>query len=464
MSLANTNCDAVISPMPPMACDQIGGFSFLSTLRTNAFCAFPPRCLEEPVIRLSAAGKALIIACSPEAFRHVLLNHEQDYRRPPIGRRALGAIFGRGLAVSEGEEWRRQRQTVSPAFTPRTLPILSKQIMRCAAQACSRLEQSNGAEVDLLGEMQKLSLEIAVTTMFSLEVETFGVELRAMVSEFMRTIGRPYPSDFLLPDVVPTPVRIRRALFRRRWIRLIRSIIKTRRDTGRAETARDLFDMLTEAYGPDQDELVTDQVSTMIVAGHETTALALFWTCTLLAKAPDWQSALAAETCGMDLSVEAAATALPKLTVTRAIVQEALRLYPPLFMSARQAVRPQDICGIHVQKGAIVFMPFWLLHRNPRWWSAPGTFDPRRFLDGVESDRFAYLPFGAGPHVCLGATLAMTEAILVIARLAREWIISIANDRPILPVGRVTTQPDHTPAFVLRRRPPVGSIASARQF
>jgi cytochrome P450 len=114
--------------------------------------------------------------------------------------------------------------------------------------------------------MQTLSLEIAATTMFSLEAETFGSELRAMVSEFTRTIGRLYPGDFLLPDAVPTPVRIRRTLFRRRWIRLIHSIIRTRRAAGRPDAARDLFDLLSEAYGPDQEELLTDQVSTMIVA------------------------------------------------------------------------------------------------------------------------------------------------------------------------------------------------------
>jgi hypothetical protein len=136
MSITDASCAAVISLMPPMARNQIGGLGVLSALRNNAFNAFPPRCLEEPVIRLSAAGKPLIIACAPEAIRHVLSTHVQDYRRPPAGRRVLGAIFGRGLAVSEGEDWRRQRQAVSPAFTPRMTPLLARQIMRCTAAAC----------------------------------------------------------------------------------------------------------------------------------------------------------------------------------------------------------------------------------------------------------------------------------------------------------------------------------------
>jgi cytochrome P450 len=144
-------------------------------------------------------------------------------------------------------------------------------------------------------------------------------------------------------------------------------------------------------------------------------------------------------------------------------VQEALRLYSPAFMAARQAVRSHDICGTHVPKGATILMPFWLLHRNPRWWPAPGTFDPRRFLGGVVPDRFTYMPFGAGPHICIGALLAMSEAVLVIARLSRESIISMSQDRPVLPVGRMITRPDHATAFVLRRRPAIGGIAPTPQ-
>jgi cytochrome P450 len=268
----------------------------------------------------------------------------------------------------------------------------------------------------------------------------------------MDTVGRLYPTDVLLPDGVPTLLRARRALFRRRWIRLIRSIIELRGDALHVGAPRDLFDLLREAHGSDSEELLADEVSTMIVAGHETTALTLFWMCTLLAKAPQWQTALAAEASHLDLSVEGAATSLPKLVLTRAVVEETLRLYSPAFMTGRLAKRSHEMCGTRVAEGSIVLIPYWLLHRNPRWWSNPEAFDPSRFLEDTKTDPLTYLPFGVGRHVCIGAQLAMSESILVMARLLRSFTIAMVSDRPVLPVGTLSTRPDHAPTFVLQAR------------
>ena len=135
------------------------------------------------------------------------------------------------------------------------------------------------------------------------------------------------------------------------------------------------------------------------------------------------------------------------------MVRETLRLYPPAFMTARLARRAQDVCGIAVPAGAMVLIPLFLLHRNPSLWAAPDAFDPGRFLGGVEPDRYAYLPFGVGPNVCIGSQLALTEAILVLARLLRDWTLALPpSARPVLPVGILSTRPDHAPAFTLRRR------------
>jgi cytochrome P450 len=226
--------------MPPMASDRIGGLQMVWALRRNAFSAFPPRCLEEPVVKLRLAGRHLVLAASPDAIRHIMITHADDYVRLPFGRRVLGPIVGRGLLVSEGDTWRRQRRAMAPAFTPRNVPIMARHIMRCTEAACDRLERSLGTHVDLLHEMQILSLEIAATSLFSLEASKFGPELRTMVSEYMTTVGRLYPTDVLVPDGVPTPVRARRALFRRRWIRLIRSIIEMRGGGARVDAPRDL--------------------------------------------------------------------------------------------------------------------------------------------------------------------------------------------------------------------------------
>jgi cytochrome P450 len=442
----------VVAPMPPMASDRIGGVQMLLALRRNAFSAFPPRCLDEPVVKLRVAGRHLVLATSPDAIRHIMITHADDYVRLPFGRRVLGPIVGRGLLVSEGETWRRQRRAMAPAFTPRNVPIMARHIIRCTEVACDRLERSRGTQVNLLHELQMLSLEIAANSLFSMEASTFGPELRKMVSKYMDTVGRLYPTDVLLPDGVPTLLRARRALFRRRWIRLIHSIIEIRAGGARVDAPRDLFDLLREAHDSDREDLLADEVSTMIVAGHETTALTLFWMCTLLAKAPQWQTALAIEARRVDLSAEGAATGLPKLMITRAVVEETLRLYSPAFMTGRLAKRAHEICGTRIPEGSIVLIPYWLLHRNPRWWPNPGAFDPSRFLSGTEPDRFTYLPFGVGRHVCIGAQLAMSEATLAIARLLQKFTIAMTSDRPVLPVGTLSTRPDHAPTFVLQAR------------
>ena len=442
----------MVPPMPPMASDRIGGMQMVFALRRNAFSAFPPRCLEEPVVQLRVAGRHLVLAASPEAIRHIMITQADDYVRLPFGRRVLGPIVGRGLLVSEGEAWRRQRRAMAPAFTPRNVPIMARHIIRCTEAACDRLGRSQGTPVDLLHELQTLSLEIAATSLFSMEASKFGPELRTMVSEYMDTVGRLYPTDVLLPDGVPTLVRARRALFRRRWTRLVRSIIEMRSRGARVDAPRDLFDLLWDAHGSDRENLLADEVSTMIVAGHETTALTLFWMCTLLARAPQWQTALAVEARRLDLSAEGAATSLPKLSLTRAVVEETLRLYSPAFMTGRLAKRAHEICGTRISEGSIVLIPYWLLHRNPRWWPNPGAFDPSRFLSGTEPDRFTYLPFGVGRHVCIGAQLAMSEATLAIARLLQKFAIAMTSDRPVLPVGTLSTRPDHAPAFVLQAR------------
>ena len=442
----------VTPPMPPMASNRVGGLRLLFALRRNAYQAFPARCLDEPVIPLRALGRSLVLATAPDAIRHIMITQSEDYVRLPLGRRVLGPIVGEGLLVSEGETWREQRRAMAPAFTPRNVPIMARHIIRSTESSCARLERSLGREMDLLQELQTLSLDIAATSLFSMEASSFSTSLRTILSEYMSGVGRLFPSDVLLPEVIPTPTRARRVEFRQRWTQLIRSIIEVRRKAGNPDAPRDLFDLLSAAHGAERESLLADEVSTMIVAGHETTALALFWACTLLAQAPRWQEALANEARQCDLSADGAAESLPKLRLTRAVVEETLRLYSPAFMTGRLAQQTHEICGTRVPAGAIILLPYWMLHRSPRWWAHPTAFDPTRFLNGAEPERLTYLPFGVGRHVCIGAQLAMSEAILATARLFRQFTLEMTSTRPVLPVGTLSTRPDHSPRFLLRSR------------
>jgi len=191
----------------------------------------------------------------------------------------------------------------------------------------------------------------------------------------------------------------------------------------------------------------------LITAGHETTGVSLFWSLWLVAAAPAVQEQLAAECERLDLGPDNAGEILPRLVYTRAVVQEALRLYPPAFTIVRLANYGDDAGGIKVPAGAIVFIAPWALHRHRRLWSQPEVFDPARFLPGAPvPDRFAYLPFGIGPRVCIGAQFALTGATLVVATMIKAFRIERADDEPVMPVGIVTTQPGHSPLFQLRPR------------
>lgn len=442
-----------VPPMPPLA-ERVDWLRLLRAFRRNTLDAFPRACLSEPAVSLRLPGGGRVVLLNgPEAVRQVLIGGAESFARLPAARRVLGPIAGRGLVLAEGEPWRRQRRVLAPAFTPRNLPLMAPHIARAAEAACRRLDAGLGAPVDLHAEMQRLSLDIAATSMFSLEAGPFEAAIRAMVSGYLGTLGRPTVADFLLPPGWPTPAGPRRALFRRRWLALVRAVVAARRAQGAEGAPRDLFDLLSAAHGEAPDGLLADEVGTMIVAGHETTASTLFWAATLLARAPAVQDALADEADGLDLGEAGAAAALPVLRLARAVVQETLRLYPPAYMIARRAVRASEVCGAAIPAGATVMIPTWVMHRNPRWWERPEAFLPGRFLrEGQEPDRHVYLPFGAGPQSCIGAQLALAEATLVLARLARDYRLVLVGDRPVMPVATVTVRPDHDPAFRLSRR------------
>jgi len=281
--------------------------------------------------------------------------------------------------------------------------------------------------------------------------------MRAMLTEYAR-YARPTLFDMLLPPSIVTLRDLRRRRFQRRWMALIDSIMHARRVAPAADTPRDLFDLLRAARDPETGAAFShgelrDQVATMILAGHETTAVALFWALTLLAAAPEMQERIAAEAAELDLSADRAAAALEHLTYTRAVLSETLRLYPPAFVIVRQAIAADECAGIDIPRGAVVMIAPWVLHRHRRLWRDPDAFDPARFLpDAPPPPRFTYLPFGAGPRVCVGAQFALAEATLVLAALTRAFHIARADTTPVLPVAVVTTQPDHAPPFRLRPR------------
>jgi cytochrome P450 len=198
------------------------------------------------------------------------------------------------------------------------------------------------------------------------------------------------------------------------------------------------------------DEQLGDQIATMILAGHETTATALFWSLYLLALDPATQDQLAAEVEGEESN---GALDIDRLKFTRAVVDETMRLYPPAFLIARAAAAPDTIANMPVSKNDVVLIAPWLLHRHEKLWRDPNAFIPARFLPGAPPpDRFAYLPFGVGARVCIGAHFALVEATLALAKIIGAFRVELLDKAAVMPIGVVTTQPDRSPMFRITRR------------
>jgi unspecific monooxygenase len=448
----------LIPPVPPRPARELSFLQFLHAVRTNALTMWTEAAYQEAVLRHRFLGRTHMLINAPDAIHRILVDNPGNYRRSPASIRILRPITGYGLLLSEGEDWRRQRRIIGPALAPRSLPVLARHIVTCTQEALAAFAAQTGQPLDLLAAMQNLALDIAGRSMFSLEVREYGAAMRRMLTEYGMTYARPHLWDMVLPPSIPTLRDLGRRRFQRRWMALMSGIMRARLAAPATETPRDLFDLLHAARDPEtgdsfSSEQLRDQIATMILAGHATTAVALFWSLFLLANAPEEQQRLADETRGMTITPDNAMEAVPRLVRTRAVINEALRLYPPAFTLVREAMRADRAGPIDIPRHAVLMIAPWVLHRHQRFWRDPDAFDPDRFMpEAPPPPRFAYLPFGAGPRVCVGAQFALTEATLVLAMLVRDFHVSLADTEPVRPVAVVTTQPNHPPLFGLRQR------------
>ncbi|HUN39791.1 MAG TPA: cytochrome P450 [Acetobacteraceae bacterium] len=448
----------LVPPVPPVPQQPLSLRAFLRAIRINALTIWPESAYSQDFSIRRFLGRMNVLVNAPDAIHRVLVDNTENYRRSPASIRILRPITGNGLLLSEGEDWRLQRRTIAPALAPRVMPMLARHIVAVTTKRLDVLaQQTTAAPLDLLATMQSLTLEIAGRSLFSLEMTAFGAPLRRMLGEF-ESLSRPFLLDMLLPPSVPTLRDLRRRWFQARWMGLIEQIMRDRLNAPEPASPRDLFDLLRAARDPEtgagfSPTQLRDQLATLLLAGHETTALVLFWTLTLLAQDATEQTRVAAEATGVAIAPDSAVDALADLVRTRAVVSEALRLYPPAFTIVREAIGPDRLGGFDLPKRAVVMIAPWVLHRHRSLWREPEAFDPDRFMpEAPPVPRFAYLPFGTGPRVCVGAQFALTEAVLVLAMLMQRFEVGIAEARPVLPVGMVTTQPDRPVGFWVRER------------
>ena len=442
----------LVPPRPPLAPDNLSAFGRIRAMSQNPITSWGQRAYEEEIIQGRFFGHSSFILNTPDAIRHVLVDNYENYTRTPAGIRVLRPVLGQGLLIAEGKAWKHQRRTLAPAFTPRAVSTLVPHMIAVTDETIVKLANHVGEPVDLREVMQRMTLEIAGRTMFSFGMDQHGPALRDFVMEYGDRLARPHFLDLLLPLSWPSPQDFARARFRKRWTAFVAMLMAERRAAGKKAGAppSDLFDLMGAARDPETgnaftDEQLGDEVATMILAGHETTATALFWSLYLLAQDPATQDAVAAEVEGV------AAGGVPdveRLKFTRAVIDETMRLYPPAYLIARTAYAPDTVAGLPVRRDDVVLIAPWLLHRHEKLWRDPNAFVPARFMPPAPPpDRFAYLPFGVGARVCIGAHFALVEATLALARIIGAFRVTLLDQEPVMPVGVVTTQPDRSPMF-----------------
>lgn len=395
-------------------------------------------------------GKFAVVPLTrPEHAQHMLVDARGVYQklREIDGLRLL---IGKGLFSSEGETWQRQRRLMQPHFTPKAVQRYAADIRGAVGQLLQRW--SGRSQVDALFESMRMAMDVIGRSMFGVpEIGEAGPLGRA-IGTALELASRRLFELVPLPLWLPTPQNRRFIAARRQADAFIFDIIRRRRAgaTG-SEASRDLLDVLIAARDDESgrgmtDEQLRDEVMTVFIAGHETTAVTLTWALALVARHPEVMARLQAEVDALEVDIPGLED-IPKLPYTRQVIDETLRLYPAVWAIPRTAARDDVIDGYPIAGGSIVNVLVHELHRQPDVWPDPRRFDPERFAAGAAAGRHkaAYMPFGAGHRICIGIHFALLELVIALAAVARRYrwalvepevpAVGVSTLRPARPVG-----------------------------
>lgn len=422
-----------IPPAFPHLPARVGIVAALRSIRT-VLDGWPAAVFEGGIHQLRLPGAPVIVS-DPELAAEILLEKKEDFPRGERLNRLFRPVWGRGIFVADGAEWRWQRRAGAPAFRPAYMAALVP-VMSGAAERTLEAWRT-GRTVDLQDEMRRLTLNVLFDAALS-SGEDFPdkAEASRQIDAFVSSVGK-----FQLTDLMPMPESWRPSVEARggcpaAYMRAYVGRMVARR---RAENASkgDLVDLLLAAVDPEtgarmDDALVRDNLIGFIAAGHETSAYALSWALWLVASHPKTERRLLSEIEAVAGDAPIAAEHLDRLVFTRQVVEEAMRLYPAAVGIAREAARDTSIGGRPVRRGTMVMVATYALHRRADFWKNPDAFDPDRFAPGGPPRRpFTYLPFGAGPRVCMGAAFAMTELVTALATLVRGARLTPDPARPV---------------------------------
>lgn len=434
---------AAVPVRVPLATTPLGVWGSLQAGRRNVLELIPEIATHAPILS-GTTGKRWHMVMDPDALRHILRDRVEDYPKSMVTKLILEPAIGNSLFVAEGAEWLWQRRTAAPVFSHRNIAALAPVLTAAAERAAARFDAAAGRAIDAFEEMVTATFEVISDVTFSGGEGFDRAGVHRAIEDYIGQTAKLSLLDILgAPAWVPRPGRMFSGQALRQMKRMADGAISQRKQRP-ALGVPDLLDLLMAGEDPksgrkmNPDEL-RDNLLTFIVAGHETTALTLAWSLYLCAFAPEVQEAARAETAFLQGRAATAAD-LPALPLIRRIVDEALRLYPPAAFLSRTAQKDDRLLGREIRAGDTVILPIYALHRHHAHWSNPDAFDPDRFL--APPDRFAYLPFGDGPRICIGASFALQEAVIILATLLSRFRFSSVPGKAPKPVMILTLRPE----------------------
>ena len=404
----------------PLHRKPLGVIGSAMVARRNVLELIPEIATRQPMVS-GKVGKRWHMVMDPDALRIVLKDRVEDYPKSVVTKLLLEPAIGQSLFVAEGAHWRWQRRAAAPAFAQRHVEALAP-VMTAAAEASARRLAAVQGPVDVFAETVAATFEVISDVTFSGDEGFDRDAVHHAINAYIEGAARISILDILgLPGWIPRPGRLWTGGDLRRMKRVADQAIAARARTG-PRPVPDLLDLLRAGEDPETQRRMSpaelrDNLLTFIVAGHETTALTLAWALYLLAYDPAVQARAAAEARAALQGRAATVADLPKLTYIRQVAEEALRLYPPAAFLSRTAQIHDSLGGREVRPGDTIMLPVYALHRHHLLWDDPDAFDPDRFAPDVHRDRFAFLPFGAGPRICIGASFALQEAVIILATL-----------------------------------------------
>ncbi len=430
----------VVPPAAPLSLPR-----YVLTFIGNPLRVMPRAVYHEPIVQY---GRRLTWVTDPHLVKRVLLDDREDFPKTQVESRVLGGLLGKGILISEDRAWRWQRQTAAPIFRHADILQYAPTMVAAAERLVAEWRgKAPGSAQPIDDDMTRVTFRVIADTMLQGGQPAEGDGLERSNQAYMGPIAWPLLYAILrLPRRLPYPGRSGRLEAERDMRAAVAAIVQARR---RDPALRDdILVRLPDARNPDtgegmSDEQVVDNLLTFLLAGHETTARALSWSLYLVACAPAWERRVLDEVVAVAGDGPIAPEHIERLTETTKVVKEAMRLYPPISSLTRIVRRDLELGGKQLAAGSLVILPMFAIHRHRRLWDDPDRFDPDRFAPARAAAycRYQYMPFGAGPRLCIGASFSIVEAVAMLATFVRAMRFEVPAGHVPVPVSGVTLRP-----------------------